>query len=163
VQFNWLDYVLIGTVATVAAVQFLRSTRDFSRVMYETILVLAAVITASLLYRPLRQATHFSAPLLYGGIGTLLAALGMLLAALLSARAGFSLGVFGYLFGLALALTFAYTVGHLALRTANMAISPHNARFALAVRRSLTARDLLYLKTLIEILAFLRFARWKGV
>jgi hypothetical protein len=49
------------------------------------------------------------------------------------------------------------------LRTADLAISPRNAQFAFAVRRSLMARDLLYFKTVTEILVFLRFVRWKGV
>ena len=41
--FNWLDYVLIGAVATVAAIQFLRSTKDFSRVLYEALFMVGAV------------------------------------------------------------------------------------------------------------------------
>ena len=68
-QFNWLDYVSIGVVATVAAIQFLRSTRDFSRVLYETLFIVGAVVAASLLLRPLGNLTRLSAPLLFGGGG----------------------------------------------------------------------------------------------
>jgi hypothetical protein len=163
VQFNWLDYVLIGTVATVAAIQFLRSTKDFSRVLYETIFVVGAVIAASILLGPLKCLTSLPAPLLYGGAGLLLVVVGIVLAALVDRFLPFGLGVFGYLLGLVFAVAFGYAVGHLALRTANMAISPRSAHFAVAVQRSLMARDLLYFKTLTEILVFLRFVRWKGV
>jgi hypothetical protein len=162
-QFNWLDYVLIGIVATVAAVQFLRSTRDFSLVLYETLLVVGAVYAASVLLRPLGRLTNMPAPLLFGVGGLLLVAIGIILAALLNSFAPFGFGIFGYAFGLVFALTCAYALGHLALRTADMAVSPRNAPFADAVRHSLVARDLLHFRTFFEILVFLRFTRWKGV
>ena len=162
-QFNWLDYVLIGFVATVAAVQFLRSTRDFSRVLYETVLVVAAVAAATALLRPLGELARLSPPLRFGLVGGVLSLCGFLLAALANRLAPFNLGIFNYLFGLVVALACGYALGHLTLRTAHLAVSPHNAAFAAAVRRSLMARDLLYFRTLIEVLAFLRFARWKGM
>jgi len=163
VRFNWLDYVLIGVVATVAAVQFLRSTKDFSRILYETLFLVGAVVAASLLFRPLAELTGLSAPLLLGGVGTILVALGILLAAIVNRWLPFGLGAFNYVFGLLLAVICGYALGHLGLRTANMAISPRNPEFADAVRRSLMARDLLYLKTFIEVRAFLRVVRWKGM
>ena len=162
-SFNWLDYVLIGLVATVAAIQFLRSTNDFSRVLYETMFVVGAVTAASLLLRPLGNLTGLPAPLLLGGVGLLLIVIGILLAALLNRFLPFGLGIFNYVFGLVLAVACGYALGHLGLRTANMAASPRNPAFASAVRHSLMARDLLYFRTFTEVLAFLRFVRWKGV
>ena len=161
--FNWLDYVLIGTVATVAAIQFLRSTKDFSRVLYETLFVAGAVTADSRLLRPLGNLTGLSAPLLFGGCGLLLVLMGLILAALCNNFVPFGLGIFNYFFGLFLAVACGYALGHLALRTANMAVSPLNPGFARAVRHSLMARDLLYFGTFAEVLAFLRFARWKGI
>ena len=162
-RFNWLDYVLIGAVATVAAIQFLRSTKDFSRVLYETLFVVGAVTAASLLLRPMGNLTGLPAPLLLGGAGVVLVVAGIILAALLNRFVPFGLGIFNYVFGLVFAVACGYALGHLALRTANLAVSPRNPGFASAVRHSLMARDLLYFKTLTEILAFLRFVRWKGV
>ena len=162
-KFNWLDYALIGFVATVTAIQFLRSTKDFSRILYEALFLVGAVIAASLLLRPLGELTGLSAPLLFGGVGVVLVVLGIILAALVNHWLPFGLGVFGHVFGLLLAIACGYALGHLGLRTADMAISPRNHGFAMAVRRSLMARDLLFLKTFIEIRAFLRFARWKGM
>jgi hypothetical protein len=163
VSFNWLDYVLIGFVSTVAAIQFLRSTKDLSRVLYETIFVVGAVVAAARLLRPLGNLTGLSAPLLFGGCGLLLVLMGITLAALCNRFLPFGLGIFNYVFGLVFAVACGYALGHLALRTANLAVSPRNPGFASAVRHSLMARDLLYFKTLTEILAFLRFVRWKGV
>jgi hypothetical protein len=88
---------------------------------------------------------------------------GMILAAVLDRFVSFGLGIFSYVFGLVFAVACGYALGHLVLRTADLAISPRNAQFAFAVRRSLMARDLLYFKTVTEILVFLRFVRWKGV
>jgi len=163
VSFNWLDYVLIGLVATVTAIQFLRSTKDFSRVLYETLFIVGAVTAASLLLRPLGNLTGLPAPLLLGGAGVTLVVVGMILAAVLDRFVSFGLGIFSYVFGLVFAVACGYALGHLALRTANLAVSPHNPAFASAVRHSLMARDLLYFKTVTEILVFLRFVRWKGV
>jgi len=159
VSFNWLDYVLIGLVATVTAIQFLRSTKDFSRVLYETLFIVGAVTAASLLLRPLGNLTGLPAPLLLGGAGVTLVVVGMILAAVLDRFVSFGLGIFSYVFGLVFAVACGYALGHLVLRTADLAISPRNAQFAFAVRRSLMARDLLYFKTVTEILVFLRFVR----
>jgi hypothetical protein len=163
VRLNWLVYVLIGTVATVAAIQFLRSTKDLSRVLYETLFVVGAVTAASLLLRPLANLTGLPAPLLLGGTGVILIVVGAILAALLDRFVPFGLGIFSYVFGLVFAVACGYALGHLALRTANLAVSPRNPQFAEAVHRSLMARDLLYFRTLTEVLAILRFARWKGM
>jgi hypothetical protein len=163
VQFNGLDYVLIGIVATVTAVQFLRSARDLSRVLYETLFITGAVVAAVRLLSPLTKLTHLSAPLLLGGGGLLLVVAGVLLAALFNRFAPFGLGIFNYMFGLAFAIVCGYALGHLGLRTAYLALSPRNPQFAAAVHRSLVARDLLYFRTAFEILVFLRFVRSKGV
>jgi hypothetical protein len=101
--------------------------------------------------------------LLLGGAGVILVVVGIILAALLDRIVPFGLGIFSYVFGLVFAVACGYALGHLALRTANLAVSPHNLAFASAVRHSLMARDLLYFKTFTEVLAILRFARWKGM
>jgi len=163
VQLNWLDYALLGLVATVAAVQFLRSTRDFSRVLYETLFTVGAVFAAAHLQRPLEKLTGLAPALAFGSAGVLFVVVGVILAALANHFAPFGLGIFSYVFGLVFAVACGYAFGHLALRTANLAISPRNQEFAAAVRCSLVARDLLYFRTLTEVLAFLRFVRWKGV
>lgn len=162
-QFNWLDYVLLGIVATVAAVQFLRSTKDFSRILYETLFMVGAVIAATRLVLPLQKLTGLGASVLFGGVGLVLVVIAIILAALSNRLAPFDLGIFNYAFGLAFAIVCGYALGHLALRTAHLAVSPRNLKFAEAVHRSLVARDLLYFKTAYEILVFLRFVRWKGV
>lgn len=162
-RFNWLDYALIGTMATITAIQFLRSTKDLSRILYETLFFIGAVVAASLLLRPLGELTGLSKPLLLGAGGGLLSVLGFVLAALLNRLLPFGLGVFNYLFGVLLALACAYALSHLGLRTVDLAVSPHSREFDMVVRRSLVARDLLFFKTFVEIRAILRFARWKGM
>jgi hypothetical protein len=107
--------------------------------------------------------TGLGAPVLFGGVGLLLVVIAIFLAALLNRLAPFGLGIFNYVLGLALAVVCGYALGHLGLRTANLAVSPRNLQFAEAVHRSLVARDLLYFKTAYEILVFLRFVRWKGM
>ena len=162
-QLNWLDYALLGLVATVAAVQFLRSTRDFSRVLYEALFTVGAVVAAAQLQHALEKLTGPAQPLLFGSAGVLFVVVGIILAAFVNRFAPFGPGIFSYVFGLVFALVCAYALTHLALRTANLTISPRNPEFAATVHRSLVARDLLYFRTLDEILVFLRFVRWKGV
>jgi len=158
---NWVDVACIGTVALVAGIQFLRSTRDFSRVLYETLLLVGAVAVAAALFRPLQAKTGWSEPLVFGGVGAVLGIAGIMLAALLNRSLPFGLGMFNYVFGLLLAIACGYTVGHLALRTAVLAFSHRSPEFAQAVERSWMTRDLLYFRTFIEVRAFLRTARWK--
>lgn len=162
-QFNWLDYLLLGILAVVAGIQFLRCARDFSRIFYETAFIVGAVVAASVLLRPLAKWTRLPAPLLFGGVGVVLVIAGILLAAFVNRFLPFSLGLFDYFLGVFLAVGCGYALGHLALRTADMAISTHNKGFAAAVHRSLVARDLLYFRTFIEVRAILRFARWKNL
>ena len=163
IQFNWLDYVLIGFVATVAAVQFLRSTRSVSRILYEALLAVGAAAASVRLMRPLARLAGMSPAATLGSIGFLLLFIGFVIAALLDVYASFSMGFLNYLLGLFLALICAYALGHIALRTTDLAISPHNPKFAAAVRSSLVCQDLLCFGTLTELIAFLRFVRWKGV
>ncbi len=162
-SFNWVDLACIGTVALVAGIQFLRSTKDFSRVFYETVFLVAAVAGAAALLRPLQARTGLAAPLLFGGVGVIFGVVGMLLAAVVNRRMAFGLGIFGYFFGLLLAIACGYAIGHLALRTAVLAFSQRSPEFAQAVKRSWMTRDLLYFKTFIEVRTILRFARWSNI
>lgn len=120
-------------------------------------------MTAWLLLGPLRESTRFSAPLLFDCVSFVLSVLGIVFAVLLNRLMPFGLGVFGYLLGLLLAVASAYALDHLGLRTTDLAMSPRNAGFNMAVRRSLVARDLLYFKTFVEVRASLRLVRWKGI
>jgi hypothetical protein len=115
-RFNWLDYALIGTMAAIAAVQFLRSTEDFSRILYETLFLVGAVVAASPLLRPLSELTRLSNPLLFGSVGCVLSVLGTILAAFVNRPLPFGLGLFNCLPGLLLASVCAYALGHLGLR-----------------------------------------------
>jgi hypothetical protein len=160
---NWVDIACLGLVSVVAAVQFLRATRDFSRVLYEAIFLVGAAVLATKLLKPAHALTHVSYPVCFLGVFIIAAALGMVLAVLLNARLAFGFGIFSYLFGLLLGLVCAYAVGHVAIRTPYIAFAHLNPAFHAAVQRSWMARDLLQFRTFIEILALLRNARWLHV
>jgi hypothetical protein len=160
VSFNWVDMASIGIVSVVAAVQFLRGVKDFSRVFYETLLLIAAVVGATQLTRPLHDGLKLPVHLVFGGAGVVLGAAGILLAALVNRKFAFGLGVFNYVMALFLAVACGYALGHLAFRTAYLALAEKDPKFVEAVRRSWMARDLLYFKTFVETRAILRQARW---
>lgn len=160
---NWVDIASLSLVSIIAAVQFLRATRDFSRVLYESLFLVGAAVLATRLLKPLHALTHISYPACFLGVFLIAAVLGMLLAALLNTRLAFGFGIFSYLFGLLLGLVSAYAVGHVAIRTPYIAFAHLNPAFHAAVQRSWMARDLLQFRTFVEILAILRNARWLNV
>jgi len=162
-QLNWVDYASIGFVAVVAAIQFLRATRNFSRVLYETIFFVGAAVLASMLFKQVHALTHISYAVSFLALFLASAALGVVLAALLNIVAGFSFGAFGYLFGFILGIGCGYAVGHVAIRTPYIAFAYKNPQFLDAVRRSWMARDLLFFRTFVELLAILRNARWLSI
>jgi hypothetical protein len=162
-QLNWVDCASIGVVAVVAAIQFLRATRDFSRILYETIFFVGAVVLASRLFELVHALTHISYAVSFLALFLTGAALAVVLAALLNTVAGFGFGAFSYVFGLILGVGCGYAVGHVAIRTPYIAFAYKDPQFLDAVRRSWMARDLLYFRTFVELLAILRNARWLNI
>jgi len=159
-RYNWLDWAALGFVATVAGVQLLRAGRDFSRVLYETVLFIGALVLANQLFVHVRELTRLSDQVSYLLLFLVAAAVAVVLAALLNSRAAFGMGAFNYVLGFLLAVTCAYTVGHVAIRVPYIALAHKDPRFSEAVDRSLVARDLLRFRTLVELRAILRQARW---
>ena len=159
-HLNWVDYASMAFVALVGAIQFLRATRDFSRVLYETIFLIGAVVLAVKLFQPVHDLVHLSYALSFLLLSLLGVLLAIVLAALVNTRLAFGFGAFSYVFGLLLAIGCAYSLGHVAIRTPFIAFGHLNPAFYDAVRRSWMARDLLYFRTFVEVLAILRVARW---
>jgi len=162
-SLNSIDLASIGVVSLVAAIQFLRGIKDFSRIFYETLFIIGAVSGATYLYKPLHSATGLPWSVCFLGTGVILSVVGILLAAMVNRKMAFGLGVFGYVFALLFAVACGYALGHLALRGTFMAMAPTNPAFAAAVQKSWMARDLLYFKTFVETRAILRQARWLNI
>ncbi len=159
-RYNWLDWAALGFVATVAGVQFLRAGRDLSRVLYETVLFIGALILTNRFFVPVQELTNLPHWVVYLLLFLFAAAAAVLLAAVLCSRVAFSMGAFNYLFGFLLAVVCAYTVGHVAIRVPYIALAHKDPRLFAAVDRSLVAQDLLRFRTLVEVRAILRQARW---
>ncbi len=159
-RYDWLDWAALGFVATVAGVQLLRAVRDFSRVLYETLFFIGALLLTNRLFIPVQELTHLSYPVSYLLLFLVSAGLAILLAALLNSRVAFGMGAFNYILGLLLAVVCAYTIGHVAIRVPYIAFAHQDRQFFEAVNRSLVARDLLRFRTMVEVLAVLRQARW---
>lgn len=162
VRYSTLDFVAIAIVAMVTAVQFLRGKNDVSRVFYEAICLVGAAYGANRLYPLVQELTRFSAAVSFLGSFLLLAAVGIALAALVNARAGFDFGVFSYVLVLLAAFTCAYAVGHAAMRSFEFGVVAGNQEMIAAMGRSWVARELIYLRTAKEVLVILRFARHRN-
>jgi hypothetical protein len=162
-SYNWLDWAALGFVATVAGVQLMRAARDFSRVLYETLFLIGALVLTNRFFKTVHELTSLSYALSYLVLFAVAAAVAVVLAALLDLRVGFGMGAFSYVFGLLLAVVCAYVVGHAAIRVPYIAFAHKDRRFFEAVERSLVARDLLRFRTLVEVRALLRQARWLNI
>lgn len=153
----------MGIVATVGGVQFIRGIRDFSRVLYETTLLSAAVVGAYRAMALVCGATDLSAAAAYAGSFVLFAALALFLALLLNRVVAFDAGIFNYFFALLFAVGCGWAVGHAVLRSLYLAFTLSKPDIIMAIRRSWMASQLLYFGALIELLAILRFARYSNV
>ncbi|MGB9742693.1 MAG: hypothetical protein ACP5JB_02420 [candidate division WOR-3 bacterium] len=162
-RFNWVDVLAIGAVASVAAVQLLRATRDFSQVFYETVFMVLAVVGAVRFFIPVSQRLNLNPALALGMLFVLLLVLGLLFATFINQGLGFSLGGFDYLFGLLLGIVCGFVFGHALLRTIMLATMERHAEVVAAVRRSWMASQVLYFGAFRELLGILRIARYNNI
>ncbi len=156
-RFNWIDILTIGVVATGAGVQFLRGTRGFSRVLYESVLLIAALVGATALYGPLHTALGINRVLAYGVLFVVLGALAFLVGMGLHRLLPFSLGMFGHILSLLTGVACGWAIGHGILR---ILTGIQNPQLHLAIRKSWMATQVLHFGAFIELLAMLRLARW---
>ena len=156
-RFNWIDLLTIGIVATVGGVQLLRGAKSFSRVLYETLLLIAALIGATALYEPVQAVLGVSRIVAYLVLFVVLATLAMLAGAGLQRLVPFGLGIFGHIFSLLNGVACGWVVGHAVLRSLTGISSP---QLHLAIRRSWMASQVLNFGAWIELMALLRLARW---
>jgi|WetSurMetagenome_2_1015567.scaffolds.fasta_scaffold228474_2 hypothetical protein len=160
-QYTTLDTIAVAIVAIVTGVQYLRGKDNFSQIVYESAGFCAAAFGANKLHVLVHELTKFSLSVSFLLCFLVLAALAVLFSALLNARASFDFGAFNYLLALFVALTSAYAFGHAAMRVFEYGFVVGDPRLTEAMGRSWVARELIYFRTGKEVLAFLRFARWK--
>lgn len=159
-HYTPMDYVGIFILAAGTAVQLLRGVRDFSRVLYETGFLIAAVAGTNSLYGPLSRLVHVHGLVVYVALFVVFFVTGLVLANLLNHVAAFSLGMFNYVFALVVGVVYAYALGHVLLRVTLNLLGRSHPQVAKAMMYSWVARELLYFKTWVEVLAILRQVRW---
>ncbi len=162
-KFNWVDLLAIGAVTTGAAIQFLRSIRDFSLVFYETLLFIGALIATVRLFLPVHKLLSISPVIAFVGVFVILVVLGILVATLINQFFEFSLGAFDYFFGLLLGIVCGFVFGHALLRTVLLGFCLSNPAVAEAVRSSWMASQVLYFGAFRELLGLLRIARYHNI
>jgi hypothetical protein len=162
-RFNWVDVLTIGVVSSVAAVQMLRATRDFSQVFYETAFMVVALVAAVRLFLPVSQRLNLTPALGIGLLFVVFLVTGLLFATVVNQGLGFSLGGFDYLFGLVLGIVCGFVLGHALLRTIMLAAANQQPEMVAAVRRSWMASQVLYFGAFRELLGILRIARYNNI
>ncbi len=162
-KFNWIDIVAIGVVASAGAVQFLRATRDFSQVFYETVMLILALVGAVRFFMPVSQRLNIPPPLALGVLFAVFTVLALLVATLLNQGLGFSLGGFDYLFGLALGIAGGFVFGHATMRTMMLLFLERKPELVAAMHRSWMASQVLYFGAFRELLGILRIARYNNI
>lgn len=159
-RYNWVDVLTIGIVATAAGVQFMRGTRNFSRVLYETVLLVAGLIGATALYHFVHELLGLSAPVAYAILFVLLGTLAFLAGAGINRLLPFGLGTFGHILSLGVGVACGWVFGHAILRTM---VGIENPQLHSAIRHSWMASQVLHFGAFIELLAMLRLARWHRI
>lgn len=162
-RFNWVDLTAIGVVATGAAIQFLRATRDFSLVLYETVLFIAALVAAVHLFIPLHQLTALPEAVVFSGVFVILAVLALLIASGLNQVFEFGFGVFNHFVGLILGIACGIVFGHAVLRTLVIAYRLSRPELVEVIHRSWMASQVLYFGAFRELLGILRIARYHNI
>ncbi len=162
-RFNWVDLLAIGVVSFAGGIQFLRSTKDFSLVLYETFLLIAALIGTVRVFIPIHQLTGLSYTVCFAGCFVILAVLAILIASGINRFFEFSFGGFGYFFGLFLGIACGFVFGHAVLRVLLIAYGVKRPEFADMVHRSWMASQVLYFGAFRELLAMLRIARYNNI
>jgi len=160
VRYNWVDVLTIGIVATAAGIQFLRGTRSFSRILYETVLLIAGLIGATALYDPVHRLLGISEPVAYLIVFVLLGAVAFLAGAGVNRLMPFALGMFGHILSLGVGVACGWVFGHAILR---MMVGIDNPQLHSAIRHSWMASQVLHFGAFIELLAMLRLARWHRI
>lgn len=160
-RYTTLDTIAVAIVAVVAGVQYLRGKDNFSQVTYETLAFIGAAFGAHKLHLVVHELAKISLAVSFLVCFVVLAAIGVLIAAFVNSRASFDFGAFNYLLALFIAITSAYTFGHVAMRTFELGFVNGNRELMQAMERSWVARELVYFRTAKEMLVFMRFVRWK--
>lgn len=162
-RFNWVDLLTIGVVSTVGAIQFLRATKDFSLVFYETALFIGALFASVKMLNPLHQLTNLS----FGGCFVItfviLTILALLFASGLNRFFEFEFGMFNHFLGLFLGLAGGTVFGHAVLRTFILGYGATRPEVTEAIHRSWMATQVLYFGAFRELLAILRIARYNNI
>lgn len=162
-KFNWIDILSIAVVASSAAIQFLRATRDFSLVFYETIFLVLALVAAVRFFAPVSQLLNLAPPFALSFIFVILLLVGLLVATLINGLLGFSFGVFDYFIGLLLGTVCGFVLGHATLRTIMLTFVNKKPEIIDAVRHSWMASQILYFGAFRELLGILRIARYNNI
>ncbi len=162
-RLNWIDILTIGVVATGAAIQFLRATRDFSLVLYETALFIGALVATVRLFIPIHQIIGLAPAVCFIGIFVILSVLALLIASMFNQLVEFGFGVFNHFIGLLLGIVCGTVFGHAVLRTLIIAYEVSRPQVVEAVHRSWMATQVLYFGAFRELLAILRIARYNNI
>jgi hypothetical protein len=163
VRYTALDAAAIAVVAIAAAVQFLRARDSLSQVLYESLGLVGAAYGANRLHVWVQSQSHLSAAVSFLLCFVVLGVVALVVAVLLNARLGFGMGPFNYVLGLLFAVVSAYAVGHATMRVFELGFVVGNPAMREAMARSWVARELIRFRTLVEVLAILRFARSSNI
>jgi uncharacterized membrane protein required for colicin V production len=159
-RLNWVDWLSLGLVSTVGAVQYLRGVSDFSRVLYEALALVAAVVGASCLHKAVNELSGLPQAMSYALLFLVLGTVGIVVAGLVNRVMAFSMGVFDRILSVLTGVLCGWMVGHVVLR---FLLSIQSRDIHIAIRESWMASQLLYFGAFWELLAMLRIARYHNI
>ncbi len=150
--FTWVDLLSGGGGVILGGLQYLRGIRNLSQVVYESIVLLAAVALATVAFHPLHEATRLPMIPVYLALLVVPGAFGILLATVFNRRCGFSLGNVDYALALMPATVAAAGIARVVLHCFHIIGSSGQAGIAATLQRSWLAGLLLYCEPLRGVL-----------
>jgi hypothetical protein len=162
-RFNWVDVLSCGVVAFGAGIQFLRATKDFSQILYETFFLIAALVAAVKLHPIVQRLTGLTLVVSFVITFLILMFVALLVASLLNSAINFDFGIFNYLFGLFLGIACGFVLGHAVLRALVIGFGATRPDLNTGIQRSWMASQVLYFGAFRELLGILRIARYHNI
>ncbi|MEO0096956.1 MAG: hypothetical protein ABIK78_02540 [candidate division WOR-3 bacterium] len=153
-SLNIIDWLSIGIITVFGGIQFLRSLDNLSLIFYETGGIIFACYFSNIIFKKFSNN-----PFSYLFSFIIILIISFFLSRIINNFFSFSLGIFTYLFGLFLGITFSWALCHAVLKTI-LIFYKNNPDLIYLYKKSIFVSQILFFGFFRELLAFLISVRY---